>query len=87
MRWVPVSHAHLRCQVKEDDDRSYAVQVESRPDALAWYAQVLRGKLVAVPCKWPPRGLVRPPVLDECIERGPTQFRSVPGEIRPLTGT
>ena len=87
VRWVPRPKAHLLWRVKEGSERSCSEQVQSCPGARAWNAEVLQGKLVPWPCKWPPRVLIRPPVLDECIERGPTQFRSVPGEIRPLTGT
>jgi hypothetical protein len=53
-------------------ERSYSEQVASRPDAPTWNTQVLQGKLVPLPCKWPPRTLIVPPALDECIGKGPT---------------
>jgi len=51
VRWVPTSKAHLRCQVKGGSERSYVVQLVSRPDALGWNAQVLQGKLKPGPWK------------------------------------
>ena len=42
------------------------------PDAPTWNTQVLQGKLVPLPCKWPSRTLIVTPALDECIGKGPT---------------